>query len=85
MFIRYAVTRLKEAPDDHLLLYLLQLVQALKYENFDDISEVYRNIVPGTDSPNTVDDAIKEKNSKHDLERELSLSKICCFRSHIKY
>uniref|UniRef100_A0A6M2DLC6 Phosphatidylinositol 3-kinase catalytic subunit type 3 n=1 Tax=Xenopsylla cheopis TaxID=163159 RepID=A0A6M2DLC6_XENCH len=71
---RYAVTRLKEAPDDHLLLYLLQLVQALKYENFDDISEVYRNIVPGTDSPNTVDDAIKEKNSKHDLERELSLS-----------
>lgn len=34
---RYAITRLKQAPDDDLVLYLLQLVQALKYENFDDI------------------------------------------------
>jgi phosphatidylinositol 3-kinase len=34
---RYAITRLKQAPDEDLLLYLLQLVQALKYENFDDI------------------------------------------------
>lgn len=33
----YAITRLKQAPDDDLVLYLLQLVQALKYENFDDI------------------------------------------------
>jgi len=30
---RYAVTRLKQAPDEDLLLYLLQLVQALKYED----------------------------------------------------
>lgn len=37
---RYAVTRLKQAPDDDLLLYLLQLVQALKYENFDIKSSV---------------------------------------------
>lgn len=36
-FFRYAITRLKQAPDDDLVLYLLQLVQALKYENFDDI------------------------------------------------
>lgn len=34
---RYAISRLKQAPDDDLVLYLLQLVQALKYENFDDI------------------------------------------------
>lgn len=34
---RYAITRLKQAPDEDLLLYLLQLVQALKYENFNDI------------------------------------------------
>lgn len=34
---RYAVTRLKQAPDEDLLLYLLQLVQALKYENFEEI------------------------------------------------
>lgn len=36
-FTRYAITRLKQAPDDDLVLYLLQLVQALKYENFDEI------------------------------------------------
>ncbi|KAM3938265.1 phosphatidylinositol 3-kinase catalytic subunit type 3 isoform 2-T2 [Leptodactylus fuscus] len=34
---RYAVARLQQADDDDLLMYLLQLVQALKYENFDDI------------------------------------------------
>lgn len=36
----YAITRLKQAPDDDLVLYLLQLVQALKYENFDDIEVI---------------------------------------------
>ncbi|XP_042191478.1 phosphatidylinositol 3-kinase catalytic subunit type 3 isoform X3 [Callorhinchus milii] len=34
---RYAVARLKQADDEDLLMYLLQLVQALKYENFNDI------------------------------------------------
>lgn len=34
---RYAVSRLQQAPDEDLLMYLLQLVQALKYENFDEI------------------------------------------------
>lgn len=34
---RYAVTRLQQAPDEDLLLYLLQLVQALKYENYEEI------------------------------------------------
>lgn len=34
---RYAVSRLKEASDEDLSLYLLQLVQALKYENFEEI------------------------------------------------
>lgn len=36
---RYAISRLKQAPDEDLMLYLLQLVQALKYENFDEIKE----------------------------------------------
>lgn len=31
----YAVSRLRQATDEDLLLYLLQLVQALKYENYD--------------------------------------------------
>lgn len=34
---RYAISRLNQAPDDDLMLYLLQLVQALKYENFEAI------------------------------------------------
>nr|CAA87094.1 phosphatidylinositol 3-kinase [Homo sapiens] len=34
---RYAVARLRQADDEDLLMYLSQLVQALKYENFDDI------------------------------------------------
>lgn len=33
----YAVARLSQATDEDLLLYLLQLVQALKYENYDQL------------------------------------------------
>ncbi|KAJ5908155.1 Phosphatidylinositol 3-kinase [Penicillium taxi] len=35
----YAVARLRKADDDELLLYLLQLVQALKYEEHSDKNE----------------------------------------------
>ncbi|XP_045514091.1 phosphatidylinositol 3-kinase catalytic subunit type 3 isoform X2 [Pieris brassicae] len=38
---KYAISRLKQAPDEDLLLYLLQLVQALKYEDFLEIHEEY--------------------------------------------
>ncbi|KAI8788980.1 phosphatidylinositol 3-kinase catalytic subunit type 3 [Biomphalaria glabrata] len=34
---KYAIMRLRKANDEDLLLYLLQLVQALKYENFEEI------------------------------------------------
>lgn len=34
---RYSVNRLQQADDEDLLMYLLQLVQALKYENFEEI------------------------------------------------
>ncbi|KAK3732085.1 hypothetical protein RRG08_026470 [Elysia crispata] len=34
---KYAISRLRQANDEDLLLYLMQLVQALKYENFEDI------------------------------------------------
>lgn len=53
---RYAITRLKQAQDDDLLLYLLQLVQALKYENFDDIFECYRRMVNEKDILKSIDD-----------------------------
>ena len=33
---KYAVSRLRQAPDEDLLLYLLQLVQALRYESYAD-------------------------------------------------
>ncbi|KAG8194041.1 hypothetical protein JTE90_028384 [Oedothorax gibbosus] len=39
---KYAVTRLKQAPDEDLLMYLLQLVQALKYESFDEIKRGFK-------------------------------------------
>ncbi|XP_063383010.1 phosphatidylinositol 3-kinase catalytic subunit type 3 isoform X1 [Cydia fagiglandana] len=41
---KYAISRLKQAPDEDLLLYLLQLVQALKYEDFNEIHEEYARI-----------------------------------------
>ncbi|XP_026317368.1 phosphatidylinositol 3-kinase catalytic subunit type 3 [Hyposmocoma kahamanoa] len=47
---KYAISRLKQAPDEDLLLYLLQLVQALKYENFNEIHEEYARIC-GKDVP----------------------------------
>lgn len=53
---RYAITRLKQAQDDDLLLYLLQLVQALKYENFDDIFEAYRCMINEKDILKSIDD-----------------------------
>lgn len=55
---RYAITRLKQAPDEDLLLYLLQLVQALKYENFEDIFEAYRKIMPDKEILKSIDDTV---------------------------
>ncbi|XP_013142489.1 PREDICTED: phosphatidylinositol 3-kinase catalytic subunit type 3 [Papilio polytes] len=41
---RYAISRLRQAPDEDLLLYLLQLVQALKYEDFAEIHSEYLRV-----------------------------------------
>ncbi|KPJ11468.1 Phosphatidylinositol 3-kinase catalytic subunit type 3 [Papilio machaon] len=41
---RYAISRLRQAPDEDLLLYLLQLVQALKYEDFAEIHSEYARV-----------------------------------------
>ena len=42
---RYAIGRLNQAPDDDLMLYLLQLVQALKYEDFEGIKNANQRLV----------------------------------------
>lgn len=50
---KYAVERLQQATDEDLLLYLLQLVQALKYENFEHITnslKLMEDKYPVTDS-----------------------------------
>nr|XP_023013306.1 phosphatidylinositol 3-kinase catalytic subunit type 3 isoform X1 [Leptinotarsa decemlineata] len=47
---RYAVGRLQQAPNEDILLYLLQLVQALKYENFDTIQRGYLSVSSGITS-----------------------------------
>ena len=53
----YAVSRLRQATDEDLLLYLLQLVQALKYENFDNIV----SSKAATVETNPVEGQIKQK------------------------
>ncbi|KAG7241549.1 hypothetical protein INR49_025469 [Caranx melampygus] len=58
---RYAVARLQQADDEDLLMYLLQLVQALKYENFSDIQG---GLEPGSkrDSQGLSDDSALDRN-----------------------
>lgn len=54
---RYAVARLQQASDEDLLLYLLQLVQALKYENLDDINakhKCFNDFIISSDMSNLV-------------------------------
>ncbi|CAK9804973.1 Phosphatidylinositol 3-kinase catalytic subunit type 3 [Anthophora plagiata] len=47
---RYAITRLNQAPDDDLMLYLLQLVQALKYEDFESIKRAHQTLMKEKES-----------------------------------
>ncbi|XP_002005497.2 phosphatidylinositol 3-kinase catalytic subunit type 3 [Drosophila mojavensis] len=43
---KYAISRLAQAPDEDLLLYLLQLVQALKYEDSRNVLQLHKLIIP---------------------------------------
>lgn len=64
---RYAITRLNQAPDDDLMLYLLQLVQALKYEDFENIKRANQAL-------------IKEKESEkvEKLDRDVQINDSSC-------
>lgn len=55
---KYAITRLKQACDEDLLLYLLQLVQALKYENFECIKAAYNRM--NDDDTNSIGSRIEK-------------------------
>ncbi|XP_030755610.1 phosphatidylinositol 3-kinase catalytic subunit type 3 isoform X1 [Sitophilus oryzae] len=62
---RYSISRLQQAPDEEIFLYLLQLVQALKYENFDSIQEGYARVISGHEVF-----ALNEENSGSCLEKK---------------
>ncbi|CAH0757899.1 unnamed protein product [Diatraea saccharalis] len=63
---KYAISRLKQAPDEDLLLYLLQLVQALKYEDRAEIHDEYARVC-GKDAPSWPEDARGSRGSHASL------------------
>jgi len=68
---KYAVSRLSHAPDEDLQLYLLQLVQALKYEDFDEICAGLdpRSLLLSVRSFNSADSfPSPDKSSSKDME-----------------
>ncbi|XP_058833251.1 phosphatidylinositol 3-kinase catalytic subunit type 3 [Topomyia yanbarensis] len=69
---RYAISRLDQAPDEDLLLYLLQLVQALKYEHFDEIFKSYNK---DKDVLKSMEDNSNENNFEifSDTEEKMSI------------
>lgn len=66
---KYAVSRLSHAPDEDLQLYLLQLVQALKYEDFDEICAGLdpRSLMLSVRSFNSADSFPSPEKAGHDL------------------
>ncbi|KAK0088858.1 hypothetical protein PV325_010455 [Microctonus aethiopoides] len=60
---RYAISRLNQALDDDLMLYLLQLVQALKYENFESIKAANQKILHENEKP--IADKLDKDNNRN--------------------
>lgn len=65
---RYAVERLGLASDEDLLLYLLQLVQALKYEALDNIDMSLCDVshYSSSDTSGQTEDTVSEHSSQQD-------------------
>ncbi|XP_032457684.1 phosphatidylinositol 3-kinase catalytic subunit type 3 isoform X5 [Nasonia vitripennis] len=63
---RYAIGRLNHALDDDLMLYLLQLVQALKYEDFDSIKAASEMFIKSKE--------LFDKSERTDTTNELTTS-----------
>ncbi|XP_055931311.1 phosphatidylinositol 3-kinase catalytic subunit type 3-like [Argiope bruennichi] len=71
---RYAVTRLKQASDEDLLMYLLQLVQALKYENFAEIEKALADLEKRRSISSVSNDSEKLENFGDHLKMDSSSS-----------
>ena len=74
---RYAVERLKKSDDDEILSYLLQLVQALKYDKYDSASTMTLSVSESLSD----EDTMKQGSSLSDflISRALANSKLCNF------
>ncbi|KAJ8676967.1 hypothetical protein QAD02_012754 [Eretmocerus hayati] len=67
---RYAIRRLDDAGDDDLMLYILQLVQALKYENLSEVEGPSRHSACFSESsihPRGADDTVLDPRSDQDV------------------
>lgn len=62
---KYAICRLNHALDDDLMLYLLQLVQALKYEDYESIRAANRVLAESIDSTSENDEIRRECRSNN--------------------
>ncbi|GAB1609342.1 phosphatidylinositol 3-kinase catalytic subunit type 3-like [Argonauta hians] len=65
---KYAVSRLAQADDEDLLLYLLQLVQALKYENSEEIRKGFETSPARTDTSDMMEGTITERERSQSVD-----------------
>ncbi|XP_012268882.2 phosphatidylinositol 3-kinase catalytic subunit type 3 [Athalia rosae] len=70
---RYAIGRLNQAPDDDLMLYLLQLVQALKYESFEGIKAA-NQILHSAQNQESREKGEKDKNNEYSISTPVTTS-----------
>ena len=63
-----------------LLLYLLQLVQALKYENYEDIQEEFNKVDNGKDSfVGACQDSRDSISERYNFDKAISINCFCFF------
>lgn len=77
---RYAIARLNQANDDDLMLYLLQLVQALKYENFESIKAANLKIVRESEKIERMDKTEQSNTSMSTVQNFVFVIKLNKFR-----
>lgn len=65
---KYAVSRLAQADDEDLLLYLLQLVQALKYEDYEEIKKGLDTSPPRTESSNVMEGTVTDRERSQSID-----------------